>query len=975
MKHLCNRTYQFGKFLIRGFRIFLIPLLLSACTKAKPNLSFLDASKNDKNSASQPTSQMSMYDPATTNGIDTTPTFRIAGLSSGDSISVFSDSNCGTNVNSGTSSGSTYDFTDSSLSSDGNYTYYYKVNSGSCKTGLTYSLDRSTSLTGFSNASLYQRVSEGSGSQSFQISLTAPKNYDLKIYYDVSGTSSSGVQHNLSSGNVTVSAGQTSATISFNVLDNFLTEGETDIKISLTATDSVGIRFNSNDQARMYIVDNESTYAMPLQVALGAWHNCIVDSGGTLKCWGENSSGQLGNGTSVDSFTKVSVGSGYSDVAVNSFGGSGFSCGIHSSGLKCWGYNGFGQLGDGTAVDKYSPTLVSGGLNFQSVSLGMYHTCGVTTSGAVYCWGYNLYGQLGDSTTISRTTPTAVTGLSSGVARVFAGAYHSCALLTNNSLKCWGQNSSGQLGIGNTTNQSSPYLVTGTYTEVSLGTVHSCAIGTDNALRCWGEGDFYRLGTGATTDLSSPAIIDSGVSYVSIGAGDENTCAVTSSNALKCWGRNNTYGLAGIGNFSTWAMTPQTVFSGYLFYKVKLGLYHACAEGPSHAILCWGSNEQGQLGDNLLSLNKTPQLFSGTTLSNIVMSKGYISPGNQICGIMTDSSLWCGGNNTYGTVGDGTNTDRSRALMIDYPTSYSKVATAGDSHSCGITSNGVLKCWGSNVYGQIGDGSITSRTTPTISDTGTNYSEISVGVGHTCGITSTGALKCWGYNMYGQLGNASTGNQTSPALIDSGTTYSKISLGSYHSCGVTSGGVLKCWGYNNYGQVGDASTTNRNSPTIIDSGTVYVNVFSGGGNNDGTTCAITNTGVLKCWGRNDNGQIGNGTLTTVTSPSIIDSGTTYSKISSSGVHTCGILTNGSLKCWGYNVSGQVGDNTQSNRSTPVLIDSGVSYSDIAAGSYFSTCGITTSGALKCWGNSGHYQMASGTKYNLPWTRMLGAEGL
>ena len=185
-----------------------------------------------------------------------------------------------------------------------------------------------------------------------------------------------------------------------------------------------------------------------LNVGAGLDHTCALTSSGGVKCWGWNTYGQLGDSATTERLTPVDV-SGLAGVTSLATGRL-FNCALTSGGgVKCWGYNYYGQLGDGTTTDRPTPVDVSGLTSgVAAISVGRSHACAVTTDGGVKCWGRNLEGQLGDNTTTDRWTPVDVSGLTSGVASVAPAGYHTCAVTTTGGAKCWGHNSAGQLGDG-----------------------------------------------------------------------------------------------------------------------------------------------------------------------------------------------------------------------------------------------------------------------------------------------------------------------------------------------------------------------------------------------------------------------------------------------------------------------------------------------------------------------------------------------
>jgi len=239
------------------------------------------------------------------------------------------------------------------------------------------------------------------------------------------------------------------------------------------ATSGVTLTFTSAtlDAANVYKITIQSSgdaapSSLRNRVAAGGYFSCYMFNTGAVKCWGQNSYGQLGVGTTDDSLSPVTVknanGADVTDVLAITTGKYHTCALLNSGAVWCWGYNSYGQLGDGTTHDRSSPVAVSGlSSGVVAISAGHEHTCALLNSGAVKCWGYNSDGQLGDRTTDDRSSPVAVYGLASGVLSVTAGRYHTCAVLTSGAVKCWGYNSDGQLGDGTTDNRSSPVAVSG----------------------------------------------------------------------------------------------------------------------------------------------------------------------------------------------------------------------------------------------------------------------------------------------------------------------------------------------------------------------------------------------------------------------------------------------------------------------------------------------------------------------------------
>ena len=342
--------------------------------------------------------------------------------------------------------------------------------------------------------------------------------------------------------------------------------------------------------------------------------------------------------------------------------------------------------------------------------------------------------------------------------------------------------------------------------------------------------------------------------------------------------------------------------------------------------------------------------------------KPYIAPiGLHTCHLNQLGWINCWGANNTGQIGNNTQIESNKQLsirsgIIQISTARSGLATTSGT-TYAITLTGVLMSWGDNIYGKLGTGTSGGASfTPQIVDVNTRYKFISSKYGHTCAITISDALKCWGFNSDGQLGDGTLVQKNFPVTVDAGVNYKFVSVGASFSCGITTAGVLKCWGLNDTGQVGDGTLTSRSLPVVINSGTSYNSVSLGYSH----TCGITTTGILKCWGSDTVGQIGDGLLPTDRfTPYVVDSGVNYSSISSANNTNCAITTTGILKCWGENSSGQIGDGSMTARTAPVTIESGIPYESISAGGDH-TCGVTTGKLFKCWGLNNNGQLGIGT---------------
>jgi alpha-tubulin suppressor-like RCC1 family protein len=345
----------------------------------------------------------------------------------------------------------------------------------------------------------------------------------------------------------------------------------------------------------------------PTILDAGDFHACAVTVGGGLKCWGANTDGQLGDGTTTVRLTPRGVAGLASGVRAVTAGGE-HTCAVTTGGsVKCWGNNNSFQLSDGTLLDRSSPVDVLGlGSGVLAVTAGGQHTCAVTSGGAVFCWGNNSYGQLGDGTTGNQSTPVDVVGLVSGVRSVTAGAEHTCAVTSGGAVKCWGYNTDGQLGDGSSGNQSSPVDVVGLGSGVqaiSAGGQHTCALTGEGAVKCWGDNTAGQLGVTSVGDQWLPVdVVGLGSGVQAISAGGQHTCALTSEGAVKCWG-DNTAGQLGDDTTQNQTAPVDVVGLGSGAQAVSAGLHHTCAMTISGKVECWGANDSGQLGDGTLPVD------------------------------------------------------------------------------------------------------------------------------------------------------------------------------------------------------------------------------------------------------------------------------------------------------------------------------------------------------------------------------------
>ena len=677
------------------------------------------------------------------------------------------------------------------------------------------------------------------------------------------------------------------------------------------------------------------------QIAAGGWHTCAVTTAGKAYCWGWNG-GTLGDGTTTQRTTPTAVAttSGLTDTNVSTVTvGDEHTCAVTTAGRAyCWGRNTHGQLGDGTTTQRTTPRAVTTttGLtttNVGQLSAGGWHTCAVTTAGRAYCWGVNWNGQLGDGTEgseNSRNTPTPVvttTGLTtSNVASLTTGTHHTCAVTSDGEAYCWGRNLREHLGVDDdalsvltpTAVVTSGTGLTGTnVADLSAGYKYTCALTTAGRVYCWGRNDSGQLGDG-TTDRRETAIRVSANTAVplwspegvSADSGLDEQVQVTwdavadaeeyqvryrlegdSEWVETAWASDTVRTIGSLTNHDTyefsvrarnplvtsrWAPDPPVTATPRQWAHVDAGGdgLHTCAVTVSGRAYCWGRNNEGQLGDGTTTQRTTPTpvvTTTGLTATNVAS----INAGRtHTCAVTTDGQGYCWGQNIVGQLGDGSKLQRTTPTPVATSTGLTDTnvaaITATRYRSCAVTTDGKAFCWGYNLSGQLGDGTTTERTTPTAVDTSTgltdtNVASITAAEWHTCAVTIAGKAYCWGRNTYGTLGDDTTEQRTTPTAVATSTgltdtNVASITAGGYRSCAVTTAGKAYCWGWNGFGGLGDGTTDDKHTPTAVSTATgltdTNVSSISTGFHH---TCALTADGVGWCWGRNLYGELGDGT--------------------------------------------------------------------------------------------------------------------
>lgn len=357
-------------------------------------------------------------------------------------------------------------------------------------------------------------------------------------------------------------------------------------------------------------------------VTAGFRHSCALNAGGRAFCWGRDGAGQLGNGSAAaNPLVPGPVAGGMAFWTVDA--GTEHVCALAADqAAYCWGEGREGQLGTGQPVSADAPVPVAGGMRFSALSAGIRHTCGLSTTGQAWCWGQGDYGQLGTGGWQSAAAPVPVSGGHTFVA-ISAGFLHSCGLTGGGTLYCWGGGRWGELGTGDTVPRFTPVAVPGhTFRSVSAGSGYTCAQSTDGAAYCWGLGSSGQLGN-ASPGVScapgmgdgctlSPARVVQPSAFSLLRAGGNHTCGLVAGGKAYCWG-SGASGKLGIGIVQS-SPFPEPVSGQRAFADITPSSNHTCAITATYEVFCWGANEAGQLGTGTTEGSLVPAPVAGGRL-------------------------------------------------------------------------------------------------------------------------------------------------------------------------------------------------------------------------------------------------------------------------------------------------------------------------------------------------------------------------
>lgn len=635
----------------------------------------------------------------------------------------------------------------------------------------------------------------------------------------------------------------------------------------------------------------------------GARHSCAIGVGGTVKCWGRNYYGQLGNGTTSFSTVPTDVVGITGATAVTA--GAGHSCAIVADGaVKCWGYNGGGSLGDGTTTDRLTPVRVVGIGDVTAIAAGGNHTCAIIRGGAVYCWGGMF--SLGNGTADSSAVPVAVSGIGDASA-IVAGYSHTCAVVGTGTVKCWGYD------VFDEYETSVPQVVPDIdgVTSISSAGYEVCALLAHGSMICWRHSNY------------EVPIEPTPVSGITEAVVHTPGCAVLSGGTVKCW---YGYGVISDSPNENEDIEPFDVPGARGAIALSASFSHVCARFPDNSIRCWGY--AGYLGNGVDSRRDVPVVVTGVDdavgvveVGSWLSSAAYVPPDS--CALLADGAVTCWGLDRRGN--SAMPELRSVSGLSDVT-----ALSSGWFGLCAITGSGAVDCRGTL------DIDAGFERVPELDDARI----LAVGDAHACAIVDGGSVRCWGRDSAGQLGNGYDDNDFSdvPLNVVGIDDAIDLALGWQDSCAVTNAGKLKCWGTRILGGFTDyepreiaavssavaVATSMYWSCVVIEDGTVGCNnsqtpfaaipgiqgaVDVALGTFDG--CALVNDGTVVCWPM-DRGYL-DGEDGPVPQPVFGITGATA--ISAKQFTTCAVV-DGGVRCWGAKDYGILGDGSSTAFSVP-----------------------------------------------------------
>ena len=752
----------------------------------------------------------------------------------------------------------------------------------------------------------------------------------------------------------------------------------------------------------------ESQPNISTSIAASFSHSCAVSDEGKVFCWGSNEDGKLGIGKSEIELDYSAIPLevvGIADAAAVATGEN-HTCALHQSGaVSCWGSDEDNQIGIPDSSGSVVPVQIEGIEDAVWIATGEGHTCAVHQDGTISCWGYNRVGALGnrqayEDENFSTPTPVRVEGITDATAVTASSAY-TCALHRAGTISCWGNNSYGQLGSGQTSEELEESAVPVQVADITDATAiassqwHSCALRKDGTIACWGDNDSGLLGSGHTREelegSAVPVQVADITDAIAIATGKWHSCALRKDGTIACWGRD------GLGRFgeveSDFQETdqlgtfpvPVQVTDITDAVAIATGEEHSCALHQNGKISCWGYNLWGQLGNgqSVLRVSILPVEVVGITDATAVSLGRHHS-----CALHQDGTVSC-----WGTL-------ITSGMSLAAPVKISGIAGAtniatGEFHTCTVHQDGTISCWGINDQEILGGGQadedLEHSAGPVQVKGITDATAIATGWGHTCALHQIGTVSCWGRNYHGELGNGASGgedlldgsaNSATPVNVTGITDAVAIAAGFSHSCALHQTGSVSCWGEIGRGRVltdkeqPDSELEYSSVPVKVVGVTDAIAIAAG----RHYSCAIRKDGTVFCWQYISEGaQLGSIEAFRDSNIPVREGEITDAiDIASDGDSSCVLHRDGTVSCWGIEAFFFV--SIADNEPLPVHmpdIDDAIAVdvsSDERLGNLGHACALSQGGKISCWGYNDYGQLGSEVTWSTVPTEVIGFGG-
>lgn len=660
----------------------------------------------------------------------------------------------------------------------------------------------------------------------------------------------------------------------------------------------------------------------------GGDHTCKLTSEGALICWGENAKRELGHDRLPESNPPTLVpDTGGADPLVHVGLSKGVTCGVHDSGrVTCWG---------GAARER---RRVEGLDDVVQVESHSARVCARRGLGDVTCWREDK----------RKRTLEPVEGIE-GARDLAVGKNHACVVLESGRARCWGGNGAGQLGDGSELLSPWPVDVVDVtdLVQIDAGEAHTCGLDKRGHVWCWGRGRDGQIGDGGTQLRRRPAPVRAGQAgldpkaplegMVEVACGDTFTCARSGEGRVYCWGAG-AHGQLGNGQDEEIVPTPVAVVGLEDAVELTAGAGHACAERESGEVVCWGANDNGQIGEGPSKFRPLPTeiLLLAVDGSLAIATGAY-----HACAVLDDEKqgVRCWGWNQYWQLGRREVGNEPTPRTVEGVEGVVQLA-AGKNHTCARKVDGTVTCWGSNGRGQMGDERREKRVRPREVGSVPALVDIIAGDNHTCGRTAEGRAYCWGDNRYRQLGDGSAGLKIRPVRVKHVKGIKQLALGGEHTCALDREGEVWCWGRNQLGQLGQGHLrTRKRAKRVLGLGKVREIQARGR-----RTCARQVDGKVLCWGDGH-----------PDAEELISFEGKVERFQLGVAHLCATTSEGRVLCEGHNHRGQLGDGTRLYRKRLAEVPGLTDIVQLAAGRRF-TCALDQQGYTSCWGDNAYGQL-------------------